>query len=171
MRLQKLIRFIDFFFLQNVLSSQGRCEAYPVGVQLFLLMFYPPKGLCKADTEGGSIVFAYVLFCVRKSILDFQFTSGFLPFWELENVSSEETLESKYRQLFLPMSYFGLENVYWTFNLSAVFCLFETLKMFYPPEGLCRAEPERGPIVFTFVLFWVRKRILDFQFTDGFLPF
>ena len=21
--------------------------------------------------------------------------------------------------------------------------------MFYPPEGLCRAEPERGPIVFT----------------------
>ena len=22
--------------------------------------------------------------------------------------------------------------------------------MFYPPEGLCRAEPEGGPIVFTF---------------------
>ena len=21
--------------------------------------------------------------------------------------------------------------------------------MFYPPEGLCKAEPERGPIVFT----------------------
>ena len=37
--------------------------------------------------------------------------------------------------------------------------------MFYPPEGLCRAEPERGPIVFTYVLFLVRKRILDFQFT------
>ena len=27
--------------------------------------------------------------------------------------------------------------------------LFENLKMFYPPEGLCGAEPERGPIVFT----------------------
>ena len=25
--------------------------------------------------------------------------------------------------------------------------------MFYPPEGLCRAEPERGPIVFTYDLF------------------
>ena len=37
--------------------------------------------------------------------------------------------------------------------------LFEILKMFYPPEGLCGAEPERGPIVFTYVLFWVRKRI------------
>ena len=31
--------------------------------------------------------------------------------------------------------------------------LFENLKMFYPPEGLCRAEPERGPIVFTYDLF------------------
>ena len=51
------------------------------------------------------------------------------------------------------------------------FDLFETSKMFYPPEGPCRAEPERGPIVFTYVLFWVRKRILDFQFTGGFLPF
>ena len=43
--------------------------------------------------------------------------------------------------------------------------LFEILKMFYPPEGLCRAEPERGPIVFTYV-FLCRK---GFQFTDGFL--
>ena len=25
-------------------------------------MFYPPKGLCKADTEGSPIVFTYVLF-------------------------------------------------------------------------------------------------------------
>ena len=43
--------------------------------------------------------------------------------------------------------------------------LFEILKMFYPPEGLCRAEPERGPIVFTYV-FLCRK---GFQFTGGFL--
>ena len=37
--------------------------------------------------------------------------------------------------------------------------------MFYPPEGLCRAEPERGPIVFTYVLL-CRK---GSQFTGGFL--
>ena len=88
----------------------------------YLYEFYPPKG-----TEGGPIVFTYVLFCVRKSILDFQFTDGF--------------------------------------------CLFETLKMFYPPKGLCKADTEGGPIVFTYVLFWLRKRILDFQFIGGFLPF
>ena len=78
---------------------------------------------------------------------------------------------------------FVLGNVYWTFNLLAVFCLFETspmfypleggfgsssqgvqlfLLMFYPPKGLCKADTEGGPIVFTYVLFWVRKRILDF---------
>ena len=69
------------------------------------------------------------------------------------------------------MSYFVLGNVYWTFNLLAVFCLFETLKMFYPPKGLYKADTEGGPIVFTHVLFCVWKPILDFQFTDGFLPF
>ena len=39
-----LCRYIDkvyrVFFFQNVLSPEGRCVAYPVGVQLFLLMFY-----------------------------------------------------------------------------------------------------------------------------------
>ena len=40
---------------------------------------------------------------------------------------------------------FGLRNVYLTFNLRAEMCLFETLKMFYPPKGLFEAEPEWGP--------------------------
>ena len=43
-------------------------------------------------------------------------------------------------QLFLLVSYFGLENVYWTFNLQVVFCLLETLKMFYPPKGRMLAD-------------------------------
>ena len=38
--------------------------------------------------------------------------------------------------MFLLMSYFVLGNVYWTFNLQAVFCLFENLKMFYLMDGL-----------------------------------
>ena len=33
------------------------------------------------------------------------------------------------------MSYFGLGNVYWTFNLQPVFCLFETSPMFYLVDG------------------------------------
>ena len=46
---------------------------------------------------------------------------------------------------------------------------FETLKMFYPPKGRLLAECrlQRGPFVFTYVLFYVRicvrKRIFDFQ--------
>ena len=51
------------------------------------------------------------------------------------------------------MSYFGLGKVYWTFNLPTVFCLFETLKMFYLPKGRLLADSCRGPIVFTYVLF------------------
>ena len=66
----------------------------PKEVQLFLLMSYfvlgnvycPPKGLCKADTEGGPLVFTYALFCLRKRIFDFFFTNGFWPFLNLPNV-------------------------------------------------------------------------------------
>ena len=32
------------FLVIKVLSPEERCVAYPVGVQLILLMFYPPKG-------------------------------------------------------------------------------------------------------------------------------
>ena len=89
-------------------------------------MFYPPKGLCRAEYPRRSNCF-YLCF-------------------------------------------FVLGNVYWIFNLLTVFRLFETFKI-YLPKGLCKADTEWGPIVFTYVIFWVRKRILDFQFTDGFLPF
>ena len=71
--------------------------------------------------------------------------------------------------MFLLMSYFVLRNVYWTFNLQPVFCLFETLKMFYPPKGRLLADSCRGPIVFTYVLFRVSKTLEAFQSTDSFL--
>ena len=130
-------------------------------------ILYPPKGLCKADTEGGPIVFTYVLFWVRKTLEAFQFTNGFLPFWNLENTLSpprDVCLQTPVgAQLFFTFVLFGLGNVYWTFNLQTVFCLFENLKMFYPPKGLCKADTEGGPIVFYLCLISVRKRILDFQ--------
>ena len=34
-------------------------------------------------------------------------------------------------------------------NFELVIRLFEKSKMFYPPEGLCGEEPDRGPIIFT----------------------
>ena len=43
--------------------------------------------------------------------------------------------------------------------------------MFYPPEGLCGAEPERGPIFFTLHFIGVGRGTGGFKFTDGFLPF
>jgi len=42
--------------------------------------------------------------------------------------------------------------------------------MFYPPKGRLLADSCRGPIVFTYVLFWVSKTLEAFQFTGGFLP-
>ena len=58
-------------------------------------------------------------------------------------------------QLFLLMSYFGLGNVYWTFNLQTVFFLFETLKMFYPPKGLCELQVPKEVQLFLLMSYFV----------------
>ena len=71
----------DFCFI----PFGSKCEALLLGVHLILLYFIPRRD-CESSTECGPIVFTYVLFCVRKRILDFKFTGGFLPFWNLENV-------------------------------------------------------------------------------------
>ena len=63
------------------------------------------------------------------------------------------------------------EEVLGVSNFKGVRGLFEILKMFYPPEGLCSAEPERGPIVFTLHFIGVGRGTGDFQFTDDLLPF
>ena len=72
--LQAVMDFEDFVYNRTDGSPQS------VFKTLGNSGFYPPKGLCKVDTEGGPIVFNYVLFCVRKGILDFQFTDGIFPF-------------------------------------------------------------------------------------------
>ena len=43
--------------------------------------------------------------------------------------------------------------------------------MFYPPEGLCGAEPERGPIVFTLHFIGVGRGTGGFKFSGGERPF
>ena len=101
--------------------------------------FIPRRDVC-LQTPKGSICF-YLCFIPRRD--------------SAEQIPKEV-------QLFLLMSYFVLGNVYWTFNLLTVFCLFETLKMFYPPKGLCFAEYRRRSncfyLCFNFVLgnvYWI----------------
>ena len=56
-------------------------------------------------------------------------------------------------------------------NYAGLKGLFEILKMFYPPEGLCWAEPERGPIVFTLHFIGVGRGTGGFNFRGGNPPF
>ena len=57
-------------------------------------------------------------------------------------------------------SYFlGKESYIGPFVSDSVIRLFEILKIFYPPKGT-----EGGPIVFTYIVFWVRKCILNLSF-------
>ena len=49
--------------------------------------------------------------------------------------------------------------------------LFEKPPMFYPPEGLCGAEPERGLIVFTLHFIGVGRGTGVFKIRIGNPPF
>ena len=44
----------------SVFSPEARCEAYPLGVQLFLLVFYPPKGDTQYLTRVQLILFPFI---------------------------------------------------------------------------------------------------------------
>ena len=60
--------------------------------------------------------------------------------------------------------FIGVGNVYWIFHFSGGNPPFSKLEMLYPPEGLCRAEPERGPIVFTLHFIGVGRGTGGFKF-------
>ena len=82
-------QFKDSFFILETLKVSPRrdvCLQTPVGVQLFLLMFYPPKGRLLADSSRGPIVFYLWIIWLRKGILDFQFTGGNSLLWNLDFV-------------------------------------------------------------------------------------
>ena len=42
--------------------------------------------------------------------------------------------------------------------------------MFYPPKGRLLADSCRGPIGFTYVLFWLSKSLETFHFSAGIWP-
>ena len=86
-----------------------------------MYFFIPQRESAKAEPEGVHLSILYFNQLVRWKVLQ-------MPISTSEDSAKQIPKEV---QLFLLMSYFLYGNVYWTFNLHAVFCLFETLKMFY----------------------------------------
>ena len=147
-------------------------------------MFYPPEGLCRAEPKGGPIVFTMFYFGIGNVYWTFDLQTVFCSFETLKIFYPPEGLcraeaemcpivfylcfiarrdsarqIPKEVQLFLLMSYFVLGNVHWTFNLQTEIRLFRTLKMFYPPKELCKAEPN-GVHFILFPFYWVREGCL-----------
>ena len=109
-------------------------------------MFYPPKGLCKADTEGGPIVFTYILFCARKRILEFQFCIGYPPFWDPPNVLSPGgTLQSRARKgsNCFYFQFYWCRKRYWGFqNPNFQEAFLEPWKCFIPRRDSAKQIPK-----------------------------
>ena len=105
-----------------------------------LLIFLSPKGSCESRTEGGPIVFTNILSpkgrCVAYPV---GVQSRLFPFIE-----------------------FWVGKVYWISKTDKVYRLFFASKCFIPRREM-HSISSGGPIIFTYVLFWVRKGILEFQ--------
>ena len=104
----------------------------------------------------------------------FCFSGGNPPFWKLENaLSLKGTLQNRtqwgpFDSLSILL---GLGNVYWTSRFRGGNLPFEILKIFYPQEGLCGAEPEGGSNVFTFHFIGVGKGTGGFKIWNRKPPF
>ena len=74
-----------FETLKMFYPPKGAAKAVSKVGQLLLRVFYSPKGLCMQIPMEVQLVLA-MTYCVRKRILDIQFTGGNSPFLNLENV-------------------------------------------------------------------------------------
>ena len=119
-----------FWYFQNPRFSIGLFE--------FLKMFYPPKGLCKAEPNGVHLT-VFPFYCVWETVLTLSKSSFSIDLFEF--LKRFPRREPKEVQLSLLIYYFGLGNVYGTIVSGAVIHLFEILKMFFAAKGLCEAEP------------------------------
>ena len=106
---------------------QGAAKAEPKVVQLFLLIFYPPKGLCEAEPEWGPFDILSILLCLEKGVWHLQFTAGNLPFLNLENALSPRgrlRMQLPRGSIEYSFHFNGAGNGTDTFNLQTEICLF-----------------------------------------------
>ena len=142
-------------------------------------MFYPPKGLCKADTEGGPIVFTYLCIIFLGNIgWTFNLPSVFRLFETFKMFYPPKGLckaEPERGPIVFTNVLFGvgkgtgifkITTFRWPFwNLENVLSPGGTLRSrarkgsncfyftFYPPEGLCASiVPKVVQLFFTYVL-------------------
>ena len=129
------------FLLQNVLSPEGRCGAYPVGVQFSL--------------------FSFVEFLVREGILDFKTyllerpCFCFKMFYLTDRTGGTGGRSSKVFFNFFVLRYIKhSKHNSWRGH-------FEPWNCFIPRREM-RSISSRGPID-TFFIYWLSERISDFQ--------
>ena len=135
-------------------------------------LFWP---ISLKNLKSGKTSIFYKFIGVERGTGCFDFRGGNPPFSKPADVLSPGgTLRSRARKgsnCFYFTFYWYRQRYWGVSNFVLVIHLFEKSKMFYPPEGLCGAEPERGPIVFTLHFIGVGRGTGGFNFRGGNPPF
>ena len=130
-------------------------------------MFYLPEGLCRADTEGGPIVFYLWIIWLRKGILDFQFVTGKSPFWNIQNVLSPggtlRRAEPEGGPIVFTFDFIGVGNGTGGFKIRIFHRPFWNVAYVLSPGGTLRSRARRWSNCFYFPFYWSRKGYWGFQ--------
>ena len=133
-----------------------------------LKMFYPPMALCVTEPNWVHLtVFPY--YCGWETVLILSkspFSIGLFEilklFYPHKGILRSKTQWGGVHLTVIPF-YCVWEGVFWPFVSKGCNPPFQNIENVLYPVGVCNPDTVGGPIVFTYVLFCVRKRILDFQ--------
>ena len=121
-------------------------------IRLFqtLKMFYPPKGVCKADPTGDYFD-SFHFIVVREGYLTLsksQLSDGLFEilkmFYPPKGVC---TAEYRWRSNCFYLCIIVLGNVYWIFSFALLIRLLEPSKCFIPRRDSAQQSTEGGPLI------------------------
>ena len=128
-------------------------------------MFYPPEGGCGSSSQGVQLIL-FPFYWYRKRYLGFQFTDGFLPFLNIENVLSPGGRLRKQLPrgpIVFTFNFIGEENGTVGSKIQFSNPPFWKPSDVLSPGGTLRSRARKGSNCFYFTFYWCRKRYWGFQ--------
>ena len=136
-------------------------------IRLFeiLKMFYPPKGLCKAEPNGIHLT-VFPFYCVRKGFLHFQnfhFTSAFLKSLKCFIPRRNSAKQNPMRSIWQSFHFIVLGKGVWTFHFRSSNPPFWNLENDLSPEGTLQSRTQWGPFDSLSILLCLRNGFDTFK--------
>ena len=113
-------------------------------------LIYPLEGSCESSSQGVQLILFPFNWC-RKRFWGFQIYGrweAFLKFWKYFIPRRDSAKQSPMGSILILSILLWYEKGIWHFQFTGGNSQKKNMKMFYPPKGLCRAEPNGVHLIF-----------------------